>query len=90
MIKINPDFIVQWEKKKIKKDFNIDDIDKKFNFIKQNYDSEIISLNLTDLYTLLTLNNPHRYLRDLLNFFLLIINYIKLTFANIFKKKKYI
>ena len=87
MIKINPDFIVKWEKKKIKKDFNIDDIDKKFNFIKKNYDSEIISLNLTDLYTLLTLNFPHRYLRDLLNFFLLIINYIKLTFANIFKKK---
>lgn len=87
MIKINPDFIVKWEKKKIKKDFNINDIDKRFNFIKKNYNNKIITLNFTDLYTLLTENYRHQYYRDLINFFLLIINYIKLAFVNIFKKK---
>ena len=89
MIRINPNFIVKWEKKKIKKDFNINDIEKKFNFIKKNYTSEVISSNLTDLYCILiTVYTYSNYYRQILNFFFLINNFIILAFVNIFEKKK--
>ena len=88
MIKINFNFRVKWEKTKIKKDFNIDDIEKKFDFIKKNYTSQIIPPNLTVLYTILTSPYSSSNYREILNFFFLINNYIKLAFVNIFIKKK--
>ena len=69
MIKINFNFRVKWEKTKIKKDFNIDDIEKKFDFIKKNYTSQIIPPNLTVLYTILTSPYSSSNYREILNFF---------------------
>ena len=88
MIRTNPSFIVESEKKSIKKEFNINDIEKKFDFIKKNYTSEIISVNLTDLYSILILRYNIGYYRYALNFFFLISGYIKLAFVNKFTKKK--
>jgi hypothetical protein len=88
MIRTNPSFIVELEKKSIKKEFNINDIEKKFDFIKKNYTSEIISVNLTDLYSILILRYNVGYYRYALNFFFLISGYIKLAFVNKFTKKK--
>ena len=69
MIRTNPSFIVESEKKSIKKEFNINDIEKKFDFIKKNYTSEIISVNLIDLYSILILRYNIGYYRYALNFF---------------------
>ena len=87
MIKINPSFIVKWEKIKIKKEFNINDIEKKFDFIKKRYTSEIVAVNLIELYFIFLSFERKSYCRDVLNFFFLISNYIKLAFTNILKKK---
>jgi hypothetical protein len=90
MIKINPGFIAELEKKNIKKEFNINDIEKKFDFIKKNYTSEIISVNLTELYFILISPYSIGYYRSVLNFIFLISSYIKLAFVNkLAKKKKY-
>ena len=89
MIKINTSFIVKWEKIKIKKEFNINDIEKKFDFIKKRYPSEIVAVNLIELYYFLINFENKSYIRDVLKIFFLIFNYIKLAFTNILKKEKY-
>ena len=89
MIKINPSWIVDWEKKKIQKDFNINDIEKKINFVKKNYPSKIISVNLIELYFLLTHHDYKNHYRDIKNLFLLFLGYLKLIPGNLFKQKKY-
>ena len=71
MIKINPSFIVKWEKIKIKKEFNINDIEKKFDFIKKRYPSEIVAVNLIELYYLLINFENKSYIRDVLKIFFL-------------------
>lgn len=89
MIKTNPNFIVNWEKKKLKKEFNIKDIEKKFNLIKKNYPNEVVSFNLINIYHLLIIFDYKHYLRDIQNFFYLFLNYIKIPFTNLFNEKKY-
>ena len=88
MIKINPSWIVDWEKKKIKKEFNINDIEKKFDFIKKNYPSKIISVNLIELYFLLTHYDYKNYYRDIKSFFFLFYSYIKLIAMFLHKKSR--
>ena len=69
MIDINPNFIVEREKIRIKKKFNINDIEKKFDFIKKRYPSEIVAVNLIELYFIF-INFEHKsYCRDILKFF---------------------
>ena len=69
MIDINPSFIVKWEKIKIKKEFNISDIEKKFDFIKKRYTNEVVAVNLIELYFILISFEHKTYRRDILNFF---------------------
>ena len=89
MIKINPKYIVNWEKKKLKREFNIKDIEEKINFIKKNYQNELISVNLINIYFLLTIFDYKHYLRDIYNFLNLFLNYLKISFKNFFYKKKF-
>lgn len=88
MIKINPIYIVKKEKKKIKKEFNINDIEKKFDFIKRKFPSEIISVNLIQLYFVMITFQKKSFRRDFIVFLKTINNYLKLVLINLFKGKK--
>ena len=50
MIKIDPEWIENFERKKFKKDFNIDDIDKKYKYINKNLHNKAININFIEVF----------------------------------------
>ena len=88
MIKIDPEWIENFERKKFKKDFNIDDIDKKYKYINKNLHNKAININFIEVFFLLKIFFIKNTYRDIKLLILELFDNLKISFLNIFKIQK--